>query len=61
MVAKDVGNFTDQNGMFENGIVAQYIGKMTTVVSNGKGTVSAEEGWKLWNGYQAKVKEAEEA
>lgn len=57
VVAKDVGNFTDQNGLFENGIVAQYTGQMTTVIRNGEGTVSADEGWKLWNEYHAKAKE----
>jgi uncharacterized protein YjbJ (UPF0337 family) len=57
VIAKDVGKFTDQNGLFENGIVAQYTGKMTTVVSDGKGTVSADEGWRLWNEYQAKIKD----
>ena len=57
VIAPDVGNFTDQNGMFENGIVAKYTGKMTTPIRNGKGTIAAEEGWKAWNDYQAKTKD----
>ena len=57
VVAKDVGNFTDQNGVFVNGIVAQYTGRMTSPIRNGKGTVDAEEGWKEWNEYHAKARE----
>ena len=56
-MAKDVGNFTDQNGVFVNGIVAQYTGRMTSPIRNGKGTVDAEEGWKEWNEYHAKARE----
>jgi hypothetical protein len=53
IIAKDVGKFTDQNGKFENGIIVRYTGRMTTPIRDGKGTVSAEEGWKAWDEYQA--------
>lgn len=56
-----MGNFTDQNGLFENGIVTQYTGRMTTVIRNWEGTVGAEEGWKLWNEYQGRPKEEKAA
>ena len=56
VVAGDVKNFTDHDGLFQNGIIANYMGKMTTAVKDGKSVIGEEgkEGRRIWEEYQAK-------
>ena len=58
VVAADVKNFTDHDGLFQNGIIANFMGKMTTAVKDGKSVFGEEgaEGRRIWEEYQAKRK-----
>jgi hypothetical protein len=45
VIVMDVGKFADQkNVLFENGIVAQYTGRLTTPIANCQGLVKLERG-----------------